>query len=94
MDPKEKVAGPPVEIFTITLRQSLLEKLDRFSASIQPRMQKRYFLRNYFFPQFEDWLDKWLEFHKPENGDRVSVEKINIFPAILVERKRRIWRKK
>lgn len=76
------------------LRKSLLDKLDEFCASLNPPMHKRYFLREYFYPQFEDFLEKWLEFHKPEPGERVSVERINIFPAVLVERTRRIWRKK
>ncbi len=63
-------------------------------AVIQPRMSRESFLREYFFRQFEDWLERWLEFHKPEDGTKVGIERINIFPAVLIERKRRIWRRK
>lgn len=84
----------PTRMIHPRLKVSLLKKIDEFVACLNPTMSSKYFLREYFFPQFEDWLEKWLEFHKPEEGERVSVERINIFPAVLVERKRRIWRKR
>lgn len=85
---------PPTKTIHPSIRVSLLAKLDELVACLNPPMSRQYFMREYFFRQFEDWLEKWLEFHKPAEGERVSVERINIFPAVLVDRKRRIWRKK
>jgi hypothetical protein len=84
--------NPKKELLCITVPSRLLEKLDAFRGCIFPQMTRSRFLREYFMPQFEDWLDRWMEFKKPPEGDRVNVENVNIFPPVLIERKRWVRR--